>query len=175
MRNRLILLLFISITIAILSGSLSTATELKAPAPDINAERWLNSKPINWDTLKGKVVLVEFWTFGCSNCRAVEPYVKSWYQKYQPEGLEIVAVHSPEFNHERDIDNVREYVRDHAITYPVAIDNDFNIWRRFSNHYWPAMYIVDKQGVIRYRFIGEGRYNKIESILQKLLEEQAPG
>ena len=175
MRNRLILLLFISIIIAIFSSGLSTATELKTPVPDISAKQWLNSQSLNWGALKGKVVMVEFWTFGCSNCKAVEPHIKSWYQKYQPEGLEIVAVHSPEFNHERNIDNVREYIKDHAITYPVAIDNDFAIWRRFSNRYWPAMYIVDKQGMIRFRFIGEGRYDEIENILQKLLAEQTPG
>ena len=115
--------------------------------------------------------MVEFWTFECYNCKNVEPYIKTWYQKYNQKGFEIVAVHTPEFDRERDINNVRNYVKDHAITYPVAIDNDFRIWRRFSNRYWPAMYIVDKQGVIRYRFIGEGNYQKIEKAINLLLAE----
>ncbi|MGD8566638.1 MAG: redoxin domain-containing protein [Gammaproteobacteria bacterium] len=172
MRNGLILLLAAVLTLAFVGSKISAATALNAPAPDISAERWINSKPLNWDTLKGKVVIVEFWTFGCHNCRNVEPYVKSWYQKYRTKGLEVVAVHSPEFDHERNFDNVRDYVKEHAITYPVAIDNDFTIWRRFANRYWPAMYIVDKTGVIRYRFIGEGRYNKIENVLQTLLADK---
>ena len=115
--------------------------------------------------------MVEFWTFECYNCKNVEPYVKSWYKKFQSQGFEIVAVHTPEFDRERDINNVRAYIKDHAITYPVAIDNDFTIWRRFSNRYWPAMYLVDKQGNVRYRFIGEGNYSRIEKTIQALLNE----
>ena len=149
----------------------SPVTELKVKAPDIISNQWINSKPLDWNKLKGKVVMVEFWTFECYNCKNVEPYIKSWYQKYQNKGFEIVAVHTPEFDRERDVNNVRNYVKDHAITYPVAIDNDFHIWQRFSNRYWPAMYIVDKQGNIRYRFIGEGNYQKIEKAINKLLEE----
>jgi len=149
----------------------SPVTELNVTAPDISSKQWINSEPLNWDKLKGKVVMVEFWTFECYNCKNVEPYIKTWYQKYNQKGFEIVAVHTPEFDRERDINNVRNYVKDHAITYPVAIDNDFRIWRRFSNRYWPAMYIVDKQGVIRYRFIGEGNYQKIEKAINLLLAE----
>jgi len=115
--------------------------------------------------------MVEFWTFECYNCRNVEPYIKSWYQKYQTEGFEIIAVHTPEFDRERDVNNVRNYLKQHAISYPVAIDNDFSIWQRFSNRYWPAMYIVDKQGNLRYRFIGEGNYSKIENIIRQLIRE----
>lgn len=175
MRNGLILLLAAILTLVLLGTGISTATEFDTPAPDINAEQWLNSKPLDWGALQGKVVMVEFWTFGCHNCRNVEPYVKSWYRKYRSKGLEIVAVHSPEFDHERNIDNVRTYVKEHSITYPVAIDNDFNIWRRFANRYWPAMYIVDKKGTVRYRFIGEGHYNQIEKVLRTLLEEKISG
>lgn len=172
MRNSFILLLFLAASMIALKTGMSAATEFKVPAPDIRTAQWLNSEPLDWDRLKGKVVMVEFWTFGCYNCKNVEPYVKEWYKKYRSKGFEIVAVHSPEFDRERRIDNVREYVQDHSITYPVAIDNDFQIWRRFANRYWPAMYIVDKQGMIRYRFIGEGNYNKIESVLRALLAEK---
>ena len=171
MRNRLIFLLFFVATTFILISGFSPVTELKVKAPDISSTQWINSDPLNWEKLKGKVVIVEFWTFDCYNCKNVEPYIKTWYQKYQTKGLEIVGVHSPEFDHERDINNVQEYVKDHAITYPVAIDNDFQIWRRFSNRYWPAMYIVDKKGNVRYRFIGEGNYQKIEKAINKLLAE----
>ena len=171
MRNRLIFLLFFVATTFILISGFSPVTELKVKAPDISSTQWINSDPLDWEKLKGKVVIVEFWTFDCYNCKNVEPYIKTWYQKYQTKGLEIVGVHSPEFDHERDINNVQEYVKDHAITYPVAIDNDFQIWRRFSNRYWPAMYIVDKKGNVRYRFIGEGNYQKIEKAINKLLAE----
>jgi glutathione peroxidase-family protein len=160
------------LTIVILTTAFSPASELKLKAPDIHAQQWINSEPLNWDTLQGKVVMVEFWTFECYNCKNVEPYVKAWYNKFHDKGFEIVAVHSPEFERERNINNVRQYVKDHSITYPVAIDNNFTIWRRFSNRYWPAMYLVDKQGNIRYRFIGEGRYAEIESRIESLLAEQ---
>lgn len=171
MRNRIIFLLFFVSTIIVLMTGFSPVSELKVKAPDISSSQWINSEPLDWDKLKGKVVMVEFWTFECYNCKNVEPYIKNWYQKYYQNGFEIVAVHSPEFDRERDVNNVRNYVKDHAITYPVAIDNDFLIWRRFSNRYWPAMYIVDKQGNIRYRFIGEGNYQKIEKAINKLLSE----
>lgn len=171
MRNGFILLLFITVAIVLAGTGRSAATQLNTPAPQITAQTWLNSQPLDWDALRGKVVLVEFWTFGCSNCRAVEPYIKSWYQQYRAGGLEIVAVHSPEFSHEREIDNVRDYLQEHAISYPVAIDNDFTIWRRFSNRYWPALYIVDKQGMVRYRYIGEGHYREIEHAIQLLLAQ----
>lgn len=154
-----------------LATGFSPVSELKLPAPAIDSNSWINSEPLNWDALKGKVVLVEFWTFECYNCKNVEPYIKGWYDQFQNQDFEIVAVHSPEFDRERDINNVRQYVKGHTITYPVAIDNDFKIWRRFSNRYWPAMYLVDKQGNIRYRFIGEGNYKRIEKSIETLLSE----
>ncbi len=140
-------------------------------APSITASRWLNSKPLDNSALKGKVVLVEFWTYGCYNCRNVEPYVKQWYSSYQQQGFEIVAVHSPEFEHEADIGNISAYLKRNKISYPVAIDNDFAIWKRYSNRYWPAMYLVDKQGMIRYYHFGEGRYQQTESMIRRLLQE----
>lgn len=141
------------------------------PAPSIAGKQWLNSVPLTLAGLKGKVVMVEFWTYGCYNCVNVEPYVKQWYGRYKDKGFEVVAVHSPEFSHERKLDNVQAYVVQKGIKYPVVIDNDFAIWRRYSNHYWPAMYLIDKQGQIRYRHIGEGRYQQTEKMIQALLAE----
>lgn len=171
LRNKLVIALFFAaITIGVATGY-SPVKEYNVKAPAIDSQQWLNSKPLTWDSLKNKVVLVEFWTFDCYNCKNVEPYVKTWYQKYKDRGFEIIAVHSPEFDHERQLSNVKEYIEDHGITYPVAIDNDFKIWRNYSNRYWPAMYIVDKRGKIRYRYIGEGNYQRIEETLNKLLNE----
>lgn len=140
-------------------------------APSIETETWLNTSPMNSEKLKNKVYLVEFWTFGCYNCVNVESYVKKWYGKYKNQGFEVVSVHSPEFAHEKDINNVRKYISKKQINYPVAIDNDFAIWKLFNNRYWPAMYLVDKKGVIRYTHFGEGRYKTTEAMIKKLLAE----
>ena len=118
--------------------------------------------------------MVEFWTFGCYNCRNVEPYIKKWHERYHDKGLTIIGVHSPEFDRERDLDNVRRYVKEHQIKYSVAIDNDFVIWNRFNNRYWPALYLIDKQGNIRYTHIGEGGYTKTEQWINRLLSESTP-
>jgi thiol-disulfide isomerase/thioredoxin len=122
---------------------------------------------------KGKVVLVEFWTFGCFNCRNVEPYIKTWYQKYADKGLVVIAVLAPEFSYERVIANVQRYIRDHAISYPVAIDNDFTTWKRYNNRYWPAMYLIEKRGVIRYLRVGEGGYRHTKQQIIDLLGESS--
>jgi thiol-disulfide isomerase/thioredoxin len=143
------------------------------PAPEITGQNWLNSAPLGLAELKGKVVLLEFWTFGCYNCRNVEPYVKGWHQKYADRGLVVIGVHAPEFSYEKVVANVQRYVRDHAIQYPVAIDNDFKTWNRYNNRYWPAMYLIDKRGIIRYLRIGEGGYQQTEQQIRTLLEEPA--
>ena len=140
-------------------------------APEISSNNWLNSKPLSLASLQGKVVMVEFWTFGCYNCVNIQPYLKKWYSKYHQAGFELVAVHAPEFEHERDIKNVQRYVTQNNIDYPVVIDNDFTIWRRYANRYWPAMYLIDKTGKIRYRHIGEGAYMKTEQMIKALLAE----
>ena len=145
---------------------------MQQAAPDVMGQTWLNSKPLSLAGLKGQVVMVEFWTYGCYNCVNVEPYVKDWYDKYKNKGFTVVAVHSPEFSHEKKLSNVRDYVRRKGITYPVVIDNDFAIWRRYQNRYWPAMYLIDKNGQIRYRAIGEGRYIQTEQMIQTLLNEE---
>jgi thiol-disulfide isomerase/thioredoxin len=140
-------------------------------APEILNQTWLNSEPLRLAELKGKVVMVEFWTFGCYNCKNVEPYIKAWHKKYAPQGLVIVGVHAPEFSHEADIGNVKNYLKKNDITYPVAIDNDFATWKRYKNRYWPARYLIDKQGVLRAVYIGEGEYTENERQIQALLAE----
>ena len=147
------------------------ASDIGRRAPELLNETWLNTQPLHLTDLRGKVVMVEFWTLGCYNCRNVEPYVKQWNKKFAPQGLVIIGVHSPEFDSERDIENVKRYVREHGITYPVAIDNDFATWKNYNNRYWPALYLIDKQGVIRYMHIGEGEYALTEQKIQSLLAE----
>ena len=170
--SRYLFVISFAITLLVLITAFSPVSEINRKVPDIISDHWINTSPLNWNKLKGKVVLVEFWTFECYNCKNVEPYVKNWYKKLKPQGLEIIAIHSPEFSHERNIDNVERYVKENNITYPVAIDNDFSNWKRFSNRYWPAMYLVDKKGIIRYRYIGEGNYEQIERNLKSMLAEQ---
>ena len=140
-------------------------------APAIYSTVWINSPPLSLESLRGKVVLVEFWTFGCFNCRNVEPKIKEWHDRYSHEGLVVIGIHSPEFSYERNIDRVKKYVWDKGIRYAVAIDNNFENWKRFRNRYWPAVYLIDKSGVIRYSRVGEGGYNKTEKIIQQLLNE----
>jgi thiol-disulfide isomerase/thioredoxin len=141
------------------------------PAPEIANATWLNSAPLRMADLRGKVVLVEFWTFGCYNCRNVEPSVKQWHQQYKDQGFVVIGVHSPEFSHEREVENVKRYVKEHEIRFPVPIDNDFSTWNAHGNRYWPAMYLIDKKGIIRYIKIGEGGYQETERQIQVLLAE----
>jgi thiol-disulfide isomerase/thioredoxin len=142
------------------------------PAPEFTNETWINSEPLRLTELKGKVVLVEFWTFGCYNCQNVEPYVKNWHDKFRDHGLVVIGVHSPEFGHERVLKNVRNYVHEHSIQYAVAIDNDYKTWNSYQNHYWPAMYLIDRKGIIRYMRIGEGGYDQTEKRIRDLLAER---
>jgi thiol-disulfide isomerase/thioredoxin len=121
------------------------------------------------------VVLLEFWTFGCINCRNVEPYIKTWHRKYADQGLVVIGVHAPEFSYERVLANVQRYIQERAIGYPIAIDNDFATWNRYKNRYWPAMYLIDKRGMIRYLRIGEGGYQQTEQRISELLNESADG
>lgn len=141
-------------------------------APDISGTGpWFNSPPLSLEQLKGKVVLVEFWTFGCYNCRNVEPYVKQWHDRHAGDGLVIVGVHTPEFAHEADPKRVKKYLSDNDISHPVVLDNDYAIWRRWSNRYWPAMYLLNKSGELCYRHFGEGRYAETEAQIKRLLRE----
>jgi cytochrome c biogenesis protein CcdA/thiol-disulfide isomerase/thioredoxin len=135
------------------------------------AVQWLNSPPLTAQALKGKVVLVDFWTYSCINCLRSLPYVKAWAEKYRDQGLVVIGVHAPEFAFERDVGNVTKAMKDLGINYPVAIDNDFKVWRAFNNQYWPAHYFADAQGRIRYHHFGEGEYAESERVIQQLLRE----
>ncbi|MBV9654780.1 MAG: redoxin family protein [Acetobacteraceae bacterium] len=135
------------------------------------ATEWLNSPPLTADQLKGKVVLIDFWTYSCINCLRSLPYVRAWAEKYKDQGLVVIGVHAPEFAFEKQVGNVRKAVGDLGITYPVAIDNNYAIWRAFNNNYWPAHYFVDARGRIRYHHFGEGEYDRSEAVIQQLLSE----
>ncbi|MDP9812073.1 cytochrome c biogenesis protein CcdA/thiol-disulfide isomerase/thioredoxin [Rhizobium tibeticum] len=137
------------------------------------AVEWLNSKPLTAEELRGKVVLVDFWTYSCINCIRTIPYVRAWAEKYRDQGLVVIGVHSPEFAFEKRIDNVRQAVDKFQIGYPVAIDNNFKIWRAFGNNYWPAHYFIDAKGQIRHTQFGEGDYEQSERVIQDLLAEAA--
>jgi len=139
------------------------------------ATGWLNSQPLTAAGLRGKVVLIDFWTYTCINWLRQLPYVRAWAEKYKDQGLVVIGVHTPEFAFERDLDNVRRAARDMRVDYPIAIDNDYTIWRAFNNSYWPALYFVDAQGHIRHHQFGEGAYEESEMILQQLLEEAGNG
>jgi thiol-disulfide isomerase/thioredoxin len=139
------------------------------------ATGWLNSPPLTAAGLRGKVVLVDFWTYTCINWLRTLPYLRAWAQTYQDHGLVVIGVHTPEFDVEHDLDNVRRAVRDLGVDYPVAVDSDYAIWTAFDNHYWPALYVVDAQGQVRHHRFGEGGYQQVEMILRKLLTEAGAG
>jgi thiol-disulfide isomerase/thioredoxin len=140
-----------------------------------SATEWLNSEPLTAASLRGKVVLIDFWTFTCINWLRQLPYVRAWAEKYKDQGLVVIGVHAPEFPVERDLDNVRRAATDLRVDYPIAVDNDFAIWRAFDNHYWPALYLVDAQGRVRYHQFGEGEYAQSERMIQQLLAEAGVG
>ncbi|CAN7661027.1 cytochrome c biogenesis protein DipZ [Paraburkholderia sp. SIMBA_054] len=160
------------------AGTMMRASAAAAPLPVegtlpslTGAVQWLNSPPLTNAQLKGKVVLVDFWTYSCINCLRTLPYVKAWSQKYRDMGLVVIGVHAPEFAFERNIDNVKKATHDLGVDYPVAIDNNYAIWRAFGNQYWPAHYFVDAQGRVRHHHFGEGEYEQSEKVIQQLLVE----
>ncbi len=138
------------------------------------ATAWLNSEPLGRDELRGRVVLVDFWTFTCINWLRTEPYVRAWSQAYRDDGLVVIGVHTPEFSFEHEIDRVRTATAERGIDYPVAVDNDHGVWSAFDNHYWPALYFVDTDGIIRDHHFGEGRYEESERTIQRLLGVDRP-
>ncbi len=152
------------------SGGSSLPVEGQLPSLD-GAVQWLNSPALSSESLKGKVVLVDFWTYSCINCLRSLPYVKAWAEKYRDQGLVVIGVHAPEFAFERDVGNVTQAMQRLGITYPVAIDNDYAIWRAFNNQYWPAHYFIDAQGRVRFHHFGEGEYARSERVIQQLLKE----
>jgi thiol-disulfide isomerase/thioredoxin len=153
-------------------GGDATARPLEGRLPGFDgATDWLNSPPLSPEELRGKVVLVDFWTYTCINWLRTLGYVRAWAEKYEAQGLVVVGVHTPEFPFERDVDNVRWAIADMNVRYPVALDPDYGVWQAFSNHYWPAVYIADAQGQIRYHHYGEGSYDECERVIQELLRD----
>ncbi|WP_368516989.1 cytochrome c biogenesis protein DipZ [Rhizobium sp.] len=145
---------------------------IEGPAPSLDgAVTWLNSQPLTLAELRGKVVLIDFWTYSCINCIRTIPYVRAWAEKYKDQGLVVIGVHAPEFAFEKNLDNVKKAIADFKIGYPVAIDNDYRIWRAFENNYWPAHYLIDAKGQVRYQHFGEGNYRQTEQAIQDLLRE----
>ena len=141
-------------------------------APEVGGiVAWINSEPLTLEELRGSVVLVDFWTYTCVNCIRTFPFLKLWHSRYADDGLVILGIHAPEFNFEKKLDNVVEATQEHGIAWPVALDNNFVTWRNYSNRYWPAKYLVDQDGVIRYKHFGEGSYAETEEKIRELLEE----
>jgi cytochrome c biogenesis protein CcdA/thiol-disulfide isomerase/thioredoxin len=156
------------------SATVTLANEGPFPSLD-RAVKWLNSPPLSRKDLKGKVVLIDFWTYSCINCLRSIPYVEAWAEKYKSEGLVVIGVHTPEFAFEKDPANVAKSLTDLKITYPVAIDSNYAIWKAFNNQYWPAHYFIDANGSIRYHHFGEGKYAESEEVIQQLLREKNSG
>ncbi len=143
------------------------------PAPTLaGATQWLNGPALDLADLRGKVVLVDFWTYDCINCRNSLPYVNQWAQRYADQGFVVIGVHTPEYAYERIVDNVRQATKRLGIQHPVAIDNQYRVWNAFDNHYWPAHYFIDASGRVRYLHIGEGGYERQEAVIQQLLRER---
>jgi cytochrome c biogenesis protein CcdA/thiol-disulfide isomerase/thioredoxin len=155
------------------TGADDDAQRIPGTLPDLSgATAWINSPPLSAESLRGKVVVVDFWTYSCINCLRSLPYIHAWYERYKESGLVVVGVHAPEFPFEKDEANVRRAVKDLGIDYPVAMDNDYAIWRGFNNQFWPAHYFIDATGRIRYHHFGEGNYEESEGWIRSLLEER---
>jgi thiol-disulfide isomerase/thioredoxin len=153
-------------------GSVAAQSELASLA---RADEWLNSPPLTAQALRGKVVLVHFWTYTCINWLRTQSYLRAWAEKYKDKGLVVIGVHTPEFRFEKNIDNLRREVKALRVDYPVALDSEYVIWRAFNNNYWPAQYFIDAQGRIRHTHFGEGSYDQSEMVIQRLLMEAGAG
>jgi thiol-disulfide isomerase/thioredoxin len=151
--------------------AMSTPTKTSELASLSHATEWINSPPLTEKGLRGKVVLVQFWTYSCINWIRTMPYVRAWAEKYRDKGLVMIGVHSPEFGFEKQLVKVRWGAKNYRVDYPIAVDNEFAIWRGFGNQYWPALYLIDGRGEIRYSHFGEGNYEESERMIQKLLAE----
>ena len=180
-----ILLGAITAPIETLAQDKSAAQQSKPPAiqssiigrlPSLGgATGWLNSQPLTAAGLRGKVVLIEVWTYTCINWLRQLPFVRAWAEKYKDRGLVVIGVHAPEFEFEKNLDNVRRAAKDLKVAYPIAVDNNYAIWRALKNNYWPALYFIDEQGRIRHHHFGEGEYAKSERVIQQLLAEAGSG
>ena len=142
-----------------------------ATAPELATGDWINSKPLKLEDLRGRVVLIDFWTFGCINCRNTLPFIKGWHDRYRDKGLTVIGVHSPEFDYEKKVANLRREVASLEIHYPVVSDNDYQTWDAYKVQAWPTIFLLDKQGRIRWMHVGEGNYDQAERRIQELLAE----
>ena len=158
-------------------NSFGSSAEYKSPesvtAPELAAGDWINSEPLKLNDLRGRVVLIEFWTFGCYNCRNTLPFVKSWDDRYRAKGLIVIGVHSPEFDEERKAEHLREAISSLGIGYAVVTDNDYQTWKAYNVEAWPTLFLLDKQGRVRWMHVGEGNYDEAERQIQKLLAEKS--
>jgi thiol-disulfide isomerase/thioredoxin len=153
--------------------SRSVTEETKAPAaPEISNGLWINSEPLTLKSLHGRVVLIEFWTFACYNCRNTLPSLKKWDAQYRDQGLTIVGVHTPELDFERDIDQLRREVAGLGVKYPIVTDQDYSTWKAYGVEAWPSLFLLDKQGRVRWTHVGEGYYDETEAVIKKLLAEK---
>src|SRR6188472_740408 len=164
-----------SVRLPVMHGSPPSAPMKNEFPPLSGAGEWLNSPPLSPADLRGKVVLVDFWTFTCINWLRTLPYVRAWAAKYKDQGLVVIGVHSPEFAFEENVDNVRKAAKARGVTYPIAIDNDRAIWSGFGNHYWPALYFIDAAGRVRDHHFGEGNYGASETRIRELLSASGTG
>jgi len=148
----------------------------RGPAPEFQGiDSWINSEPLSLEDLRGQVVLVDFWTYSCVNCIRTFPYLKEWHRKYSGYGLVIVGIHTPEFGFEKLRENVEAAAKSHGLEYPIAQDNDYRTWNAYSNNFWPAKYLIDRQGNLRYHHFGEGSYAETEEVIRELLAESGSG
>ena len=160
-------------TVAIKPTASTASLPDLGPAPELTNDTWLNvDAPLRLANLRGKVVIIDMWTFGCINCQHVIPSLKEWDEKYRSQGLVVIGNHYPEFSFEADLTNLKSAVADNEIKYPVAQDNDGKTWQAYHNQYWPSLYLIDKNGHIRYTHIGEGGYQTTEAAIQNLLVEK---
>lgn len=160
-------------SLALIFGAvLAAPVAVASPAPTFTGiDKWLNSEPLSMDKLRGRVVLVDFWTYSCINCIRTLPHVKKWHDTYKNKGLVVVGVHTPEYAFERNTSNVQAAVSRLGITYPVAQDNQYATWKAYNNRYWPAVYLIDKAGKVVYSHFGEGKYEETESVIRRLLAQ----
>ncbi len=154
------------------AGSLLPPSSSYGRAPEFTGiVDWENSAPLTMARLRGKVVLVDFWTYSCINCQHTLPFVAQWNRKYRDQGMVIVGVHSPEFEFEKDLGSIRQAMRQYGVVWPVAVDSNMKTWDAYNNAYWPAFYLVDRSGRIRYVHFGEGEYDRTDAVIQALLKE----
>ena len=155
--------------------SRSLMEETKAPtAPELSSGNWINSEPLTLKSLHGRVVLLDFWTFACYNCRNTLPTLKKWDAQYRDKGLTIIRVHTPELDYESNVDNLRREVSALGINYPVVTDNDYSTWKAYRVEAWPTVFVLDKQGRVRWTHVGEGYYDETEQLIKRLIAEEVP-